>query len=591
MCQRLCLCPRDSDQPRLPGPEGRGEASCEPQRMSDTPEYAGQGHPHLTSTGLVSCCRTGPQTDRDSITTTASSQKTVSTTCCGISQPSHRTVCKRWYLRGVANNRSHLLLFVFVLILGLSARPGHCASLSGLYPSITAIHNHSNNEVGAETEDDPLARLSKVFGISRIPANAVHRTPPQYMTELYRSVAYSSGLTRTSGPYNANTVRSFPDRDPVHQLHFFYNVTHLAHDGAEQERMLEAEFHLFKMKPRPSRSAEAPPPHHMQLRVYQVLDMDNMYSPDGLRLLDARRISTHSHGWLTFKVTKAVESWRSDKDPNHGLLVTAQTSSGHFYNGSYIRFAQRNQHHDSKQPIVVVFTDDRTPRHSSFVSPDDTDYQEIQKEMEEEEEEGSTPDDDEELVGAEEVVEEEEETTQAADRPQRTFSRSQDFRQAIFMLNERALATSSPAPTRGRKRRKRESGSGGGKKRRRNGGGGRRKRMYDVGGYRYRRSCARHKMYVDFDEIGWSGWIISPKGYDAYHCSGECPFPLGQSQKPTNHATVQSIVHALRVGNNVGTPCCVPNKLFSISLLYFDDDENVILKQYDDMVAASCGCH
>lgn len=108
---------------------------------------------------------------------------------------------------------------------------------------------------------------------------------------------------------------------------------------------------------------------------------------------------------------------------------------------------------------------------------------------------------------------------------------------------------------------------------------------------RQRRNCARHQMYVDFDKIGWSGWIISPKGYNAYHCKGACPFPLGQSQKPTNHATVQSIVHALKVGKDVSTPCCVPNKLYSISLLYFDDDENVILKQYDDMVAASCGCH
>ena len=108
---------------------------------------------------------------------------------------------------------------------------------------------------------------------------------------------------------------------------------------------------------------------------------------------------------------------------------------------------------------------------------------------------------------------------------------------------------------------------------------------------RQRRSCTRRHMYVDFDEIGWEGWIISPKGYNAYHCKGECPFPLGQSQRPTNHATVQSIVHALKVGKGVSTPCCVPNKLYSISLLYFDDDENVILKQYDDMVAASCGCH
>ena len=121
---------------------------------------------------------------------------------------------------------------------------------------------------------------------------------------------------------------------------------------------------------------------------------------------------------------------------------------------------------------------------------------------------------------------------------------------------------------------------------------GKGKRALDYFSYnRKRRNCAKHQLYVDFDEIGWSGWIISPKGYNAYHCKGECPFPLGQSQKPTNHATVQSIVHALKVGKDVSTPCCVPNKLYSISLLYFDDDENVILKQYDDMVAASCGCH
>lgn len=108
---------------------------------------------------------------------------------------------------------------------------------------------------------------------------------------------------------------------------------------------------------------------------------------------------------------------------------------------------------------------------------------------------------------------------------------------------------------------------------------------------RQRRTCNRRRMNVDFDEIGWAGWIISPRGYNAYHCKGACPFPLGQSQRPTNHATVQSIVHALRVGKGVSTPCCVPNKLYSISLLYFDESENVILKQYDDMVAASCGCH
>ncbi|XP_022242203.1 bone morphogenetic protein 5-like [Limulus polyphemus] len=100
--------------------------------------------------------------------------------------------------------------------------------------------------------------------------------------------------------------------------------------------------------------------------------------------------------------------------------------------------------------------------------------------------------------------------------------------------------------------------------------------------------CTRHEMYVDFEKIGWSGWIVSPKGYNAYYCKGECSFPLGQNQYPTNHATVQSIVHVLFP--RVGDPCCVPNKLLPIRLLYFDDHQNVVLKQYENMVAESCGC-
>nr|XP_023676226.1 bone morphogenetic protein 7-like [Paramormyrops kingsleyae] len=104
-------------------------------------------------------------------------------------------------------------------------------------------------------------------------------------------------------------------------------------------------------------------------------------------------------------------------------------------------------------------------------------------------------------------------------------------------------------------------------------------------------TCQRQPLYVDFEKIGWSGWIISPRGYDAYHCKGSCPFPLGESLRATNHATVQSIVNALKLSPDVHAPCCVPDKLHSISLLYFDDEENVVLKQYDDMVVVSCGCH
>ena len=42
---------------------------------------------------------------------------------------------------------------------------------------------------------------------------------------------------------------------------------------------------------------------------------------------------------------------------------------------------------------------------------------------------------------------------------------------------------------------------------------------------------------------------------------------------------------------NVPKPCCAPTKLHAISVLYFDDNSNVILKKYRNMVVRACGCH
>ncbi|NWY64244.1 BMP7 protein, partial [Erithacus rubecula] len=104
-------------------------------------------------------------------------------------------------------------------------------------------------------------------------------------------------------------------------------------------------------------------------------------------------------------------------------------------------------------------------------------------------------------------------------------------------------------------------------------------------------ACHRRELYVDFHAIGWSGWIIHPSGYNAFYCRGSCLFPLGESLNATNHATVQSIVYTLKLSQDVSMPCCVPDELKSLNLLYFDDKQNVVLKNYKDMVATRCGCH
>ena len=84
-------------------------------------------------------------------------------------------------------------------------------------------------------------------------------------------------------------------------------------------------------------------------------------------------------------------------------------------------------------------------------------------------------------------------------------------------------------------------------------------------------------------------WIISPKGYAAFYCQGHCRFPLNSHMNATNHAIVQTLLHTKRT--SIPEPCCAPTKLSPVSVLYFDERNNVILKNYQNMVVKACGCH
>ena len=104
-----------------------------------------------------------------------------------------------------------------------------------------------------------------------------------------------------------------------------------------------------------------------------------------------------------------------------------------------------------------------------------------------------------------------------------------------------------------------------------------------------RRDCRRHTLYVDFADVGWNDWIVAPPGYDAYYCHGDCPFPLADHLNSTNHAVVQVLVNSVYPGT-VPRPCCVPTELTPISMLYIDNFDKVVLKNYQDMVVEGCGC-
>ncbi|XP_040826422.1 growth/differentiation factor 10 [Ochotona curzoniae] len=104
------------------------------------------------------------------------------------------------------------------------------------------------------------------------------------------------------------------------------------------------------------------------------------------------------------------------------------------------------------------------------------------------------------------------------------------------------------------------------------------------------RVCSRRYLKVDFADIGWNGWIISPKAFDAYYCAGACEFPMPKVVRPSNHATIQSIVRAVGIVPGVPEPCCVPDKMSSLGVLFLDENRNVVLKVYPNMAVETCAC-
>lgn len=99
------------------------------------------------------------------------------------------------------------------------------------------------------------------------------------------------------------------------------------------------------------------------------------------------------------------------------------------------------------------------------------------------------------------------------------------------------------------------------------------------------RLCCRYPLTVNFEEFGWD-WIIAPKQYQANYCSGECPFVFLQRYPYTHLAQLTNTT-----GKYTGTgPCCAPRKMSAISMLYYDQDMNIIFGLLPGMVVDRCGC-
>jgi len=107
--------------------------------------------------------------------------------------------------------------------------------------------------------------------------------------------------------------------------------------------------------------------------------------------------------------------------------------------------------------------------------------------------------------------------------------------------------------------------------------------------YRNKR-CKREKFTINFRDIGWQDVVIQPSSFDAYYCAGSCDFPLSLEGNPSNHALIQSLVNTMGIYPGIPKVCCAPEKMDSLTLLFFDESGNVVLKNFPRMIVSSCSC-
>uniref|UniRef100_H2YTZ7 TGF-beta family profile domain-containing protein n=1 Tax=Ciona savignyi TaxID=51511 RepID=H2YTZ7_CIOSA len=485
----------------------------------------------------------------------------------------------------------------------------------------TAMASLSRN-----VKDEAMDELLHMFGL-QAPNTAASvqqiKKPPKYMVDLYNAVADQDGVTRAPDLLDADTVRSIPNIDTRCPERCLFDLRPV--DG--QEVVLDAELHIYFDTPH-TESARSSTSY--LVKIYQVYSRGER--PMQKTLVAGRRLAARLLGWQIFPLLTSVETWNSRKEDNLGILVQFVSDNG--------KIVAQKTSIRGKSPILVLFTNDSrntihkskktktlqvlhkakmaavvekethvtatatklaASRHRRSLKSHAGETTRSRKHNHKNRKQHNSKPKSEnhsinfgnsKIIGLSELPEN---ITAATGKEHSSQDTDIGYKLTESLQNEQyngeiwedydfdyaSDGRTKPDPTFNQHSRHPVSSSSA--------------RFPSFSTLSTEasasRSCRRYPLYVDFEEMGWSGWIIHPQGYNAYHCRGKCSFPISQNLKPSNHATVQSIMHTLGLGGQpVDMPCCTPDKLYDINLLYFDHNDYVVLRRYKDMVAASCAC-
>ncbi|KAM9720410.1 growth/differentiation factor 7 isoform 1-T1 [Dama dama] len=361
--------------------------------------------------------------------------------------------------------------------------------------------------------------------------------PHQFMMSLYRTLAGRTPAgpvaASTSGSGRADTVTGFADQATADEsaaetgLNFLFDVSSLP----DADEVLGAELRVLRRESEARGPGSASPPLLLLSTCPSAARAPRLLHSRAAESLDAAR-------WEVFDVADALRRHRREPRPSRAFCLSLRGVVGSARVPLALRllgFGSRGGGGALAEERALLVVSSRTQRKESL-------FREIRSQAR--------------ALGA----------ALAAEPPP-----------------DPGPGVGSPTAVIGGRRRRRTAlaaaraaqGSGGGAVR----GHGRRGRS----------RCSRKPLHVDFKELGWDDWIIAPLDYEAYHCEGVCDFPLRSHLEPTNHAIIQTLLNSM-APDAAPASCCVPARLSPISILYIDAANNVVYKQYEDMVVEACGC-
>ncbi|XP_053321705.1 protein DVR-1-like [Spea bombifrons] len=100
--------------------------------------------------------------------------------------------------------------------------------------------------------------------------------------------------------------------------------------------------------------------------------------------------------------------------------------------------------------------------------------------------------------------------------------------------------------------------------------------------------CKKSCFYVKFKDVGWQNWVVAPSGYMANYCHGNCPFSERNVQNLSRYPNIQNKIHSK--AQNSPLCHCAPIKMSPVPMLFYDNEDNVVLGQYENLVVDECGC-